>query len=177
MSENLVFILATVAIILVQSHVQLAMAHSNVTIYVKPDKPLNTSKSCPEPCINLFINTSQLSDLLTSNTIVKFQPGIHFIGQDIVVWNKTNITFVGDVHSTEDVVHIACNESASISFVNCTNIILGDMLFEQCGNSVNTLYMDTAIGENYWYKFPTNLKAALIFVHCFSTTLYNQDSR
>ena len=147
----------------------------NTVIYVKPDKPMNTSQSCPEPCVTLFINASQLSDLLTSNTILKLLPGIHFIDQDIVVWNKTNVSFIGDVQGTEDVVHIACSENVSISFVNCSNVIVQDILFEHCGNFLDTSYMDTGIGENYWFKFPLALvpRAALIFVHCFATILRN----
>ena len=147
----------------------------NTVIYVKPDKPMNTSQSCPEPCVTLFINASQLSDLLTSNTILKLLPGIHFIDQDIVVWNKTNVSFIGDVQGTEDVVHIACSENVSISFVNCSNVIVQDILFEHCGNFLDTSYMDTGIGENYWFKFLHALvpQAALIFVHCFSTILRN----
>ena len=154
------------------SMISLVMCDSTV-IHVKPDKPSNTNQSCPEPCISLFINASQLSDLLTSNTILKLQPGIHFIGQDIIAWNKTNVSFIGDVQSTEDVVHIACSVNVSISFVNCSNVIIQDILFEHCGNFVDTSYMDTAIGENYWYKFPLVPKAALIFIHCFSTTLHS----
>ena len=145
----------------------------SMVIYVKPDKPQYTGQPCPEPCISLFINASQLSDLLTSNTILKLQPGVHSIGQDIVVWNKTNVSFIGDVQGTEDVVHIACNENVSISFVNCSNAIVKDILLEHCGNFLDTSYMDTAIGENYWYKFPRIPQAALIFIHCFSTGLEN----
>ena len=145
----------------------------NTVIYVKPDEPLNTSQPCPDPCISLFINASQLSDLLTSNTILKLQPGVHSINQDIVVWNKTNVSFIGDVQGTEDVVHIACSENVSISFVNCSNLIVKDVLFEHCGNFLDTSYMDTAIGENFWYKFPRAPQAGLIFVHCFSTILDN----
>ena len=147
----------------------------NTVIYVKPDKPTNTSQSCPEPCISLFINASQLSNLLTSNTILKLLPGIHFIGQDIVVWNKTNVSFIGDVKGTGDVVHITCSVNVSISFVNCSNVIVQDILFKHCGNFLDTSYMDTGIGENYWFKFPPALvpQAALTFVHCFSTILRN----
>ena len=119
----------------------------------------------------MYINASQLSDLLTSNTILKLQPGIHFIGQDIITWNKTNVSFIGDVQNTEDVIHITCSENVSISFVNCSNVTIQDVLFEHCGNFVDTSYMDTAIGENYWYQFPVVPKAALVFIHCFSTTL------
>ena len=151
----------------------LSVTCDNTVIYVKPDEPLNTSQPCPDPCISLFINASQLSDLLTSNTILKLQLGVHFIGQDIVVWNKTNISFIGDVQGTEDVVHITCSESASISFVNCSNVIVKDVILKHCGNFLDTSYMDTAIGENYWYKFPSVPRAALIFLHCFSTILDN----
>ena len=150
--------------------ISLVICDSTV-IHVKPDKPSNTNQSCPEPCISLYINASQLSDLLTSNTILKLQPGIHFIGQDIITWNKTNVSFIGDVQNTEDVVHINCSENVSISFVNCSNVTIQDILFEHCGNFVDTSYMDTAIGENYWYQFPVVPKAALVFIHCFSTTL------
>ena len=146
---------------------------NNRVIHVKPDKPSNANQSCPEPCISLLINASQLNDLLISNTILKFQPGIHFIAQDIVTWNKTNVSFIGNVQSTEDVIHIACSVNVSISFVNCSNIIIQDIVFEHCSNFVDTSYMDTAIGENYWYKFPLVPTAALIFIHCFSTTLQN----
>ena len=107
-------------------------------IHVKPNQTQYTGQPCPEPCISLFINASQLSDLLTSNAILKLQPGIHFIGQDIVVWNKTNVSFIGDVQGTEDVVHIACTEGVSISFVNCSNVIVKDILFEHCGNFLDT---------------------------------------
>ena len=87
----------------------------SVVIYVKPDKPSNANQSCLEPCISLFANASQLNDLLTSNTILKLQPGIHFIGQDIVAWNKTNMSFIGDVQGAKDVVHIACSTNVSVS--------------------------------------------------------------
>ena len=156
---------------IVSMMISLVICDSTV-IHVKPDKPSDTNQSCSEPCISLYINASQLSDLLTSNTILKLQPGIHFIGQDIITWNKTNVSFIGDVQGTEDVVHITCSVNVSISFVNCSNVIIQDILFERCGNFVDTSYMDTAIGENYWYKFPLVPKAALIFVHCFSTTLH-----
>ena len=156
------------------SMISLVICDSTV-IHVKPDKPYasNANQSCPEPCISLYINASQLSDLLTSNTILKLQPGIHFIGQDIITWNKTNVSFIGDVQNTEDVVHITCSENVSISFVNCSNVTIQDILFEHCGNFVDTSYLGTPIGENYWYRFPLIPKAALIFIHCFSTTLLN----
>ena len=126
----------------------------SMVIYVKPNQTQYTGQPCPEPCISLLINASQLSDLLTSNTILKLQPGVHSIGQDIVVWNKTNVSFIGDVQGTADVVHIACSENVSISFVNCSNVIVKDIMFEHCGNYLDTSYIDTAIGENYWYRFP-----------------------
>ena len=53
------------------------------------------------------------------------------------------------MQGTEDVVHIACSENVSISFVNCSNAIVKDILLEHCGNFLDTSYMDTAIGENY----------------------------
>ena len=145
----------------------------STTIHVKPNQTEYTDQPCPEPCISLFINASQLNDLLTSNAILKLQPGVHSIGQDIVVWNKTNVSFIGDVQGTEDVVHIACSEDVSISFVNCSNFIVKDIMFAHCGNYLDTSYMDTAIGENYWYRFPLVPQAALIFIHCFSTMLHN----
>ena len=146
----------------------------NTTIHVKPDKPQHSSQPCPEPCISLFINASQLSDLLTSNTILKLQPGVHSIGQNIVVRNKTNVSLIGDVQGTADVVHIACSEHVSISFVNCSDVIVKDIIFEHCGDILDTSYMNTAIGENYWYQFEYRvLQSALIFVHCTSTTLDN----
>ena len=157
----------------VMSMMILSVTCDNTVIHVKPNDPLNISQPCPDPCISLFINASQLSDLLTSNTILKLQPGVHFIGQDIVVWNKTNVSFIGDVQGTEDVVHIACSENVSISFVNCSNLIVKDVILKHCGNFLDTSYMDTAIGENYWYKFPSVPRAALIFLHCFSTILDN----
>ena len=153
--------------------VSVVTCHNTVTYYVKPDKPMNTSQPCPEPCVSLFINASQLSDLITPNTIFKLLPGIHFIDQDIVVWNKTNVSIIGDVQGTENVAHIACSVNVSISFVNCSNIIVQDILFEHCGNFLDASHMDTGIGKNYWYNFPIVPKAALIFVHCFSTILRN----
>ena len=123
----------------------LSVTCDNTVIHVKPDKPLNISQlPCPEPCISLFTNASQLNDLLTSDTILKLQPGVHFIGQDIVLWNKTNVSFIGHVQGTEDVVHIACDGNVSISFVNCSNVIVKDISFEHCGNLLDTSHMDTA---------------------------------
>ncbi|XP_065897301.1 uncharacterized protein [Dysidea avara] len=47
-------------------------------------------------------------------------------------------------------------------------------MFSHCGNHLNvSLYMDSYIGENYWYHFPQAPLAALIFVHCFSTAIHN----
>ena len=58
-------------------------------------------------------------------------------------------------------------------FVNCSDIVIKDILFEHCGNFLDTSYMETAISKNYWYNFVLVPKAALIFIHCFSTILHN----
>ncbi|XP_065897313.1 uncharacterized protein [Dysidea avara] len=143
----------------------------NTILYVRP---LNGStQPCPEPCISLFNNVSQLDDLLSSGTVLKFLPGVHVLDQIIELWNKTDVSFFGDTYDGEISVTIACSVSTSISFVNCSNITIRDVTLDHCSNVINTSYMDALFAENYWYRFPLVPQAALIFVHCFSTTLHN----
>ena len=144
----------------------------SAVIYVEPDEPLNISHPCPVACMSLY-NAFQLSEyyLYNNNIIFKLQPGRYFIDQDVILWDLANISFIGDA---EGVVHILCTERVSISFVNCLNIIVKNIVFEDCGYTLDTTsYMYNDIGENYWYKFPLVPQAALIFIQCFSTVLDN----
>ena len=140
-------------------------------IYVKPDKPLNISQPCPVTCMSLY-DAILSSELLSYNITLKLQPGTYFIGQDIMLWGIINISIIGDMQGTDVVLN--CTESVLISFVNCFNVTIKNILFTNCGSTLDTTsYMYTDIGENYWYNFPLVPQAALIFVHCFLTTLEN----
>ena len=69
----------------------LVACDNTVIYYVEPYELLNISQPCPYPCISLNEYAFLLNELLTSNRILKLQPGIQYIGQDIILlWDKTN---------------------------------------------------------------------------------------
>jgi len=147
---------------------------NNVVIYVEPDEPVTANQTCPESCIGPFSMLSQFEHMLVPDTILKLLPGVHFLSEDIVLWSLSNVSIVGAVHNDGDIVHVNCTNSAAVLFMNCSNVVMKHITFSHCGNHLDvSLYMDSSISENYWYNFPQTPLAALIFVHCFSTTIHN----
>lgn len=97
--------------------------------YVTP----NVSSSCPDsPCKTLDDYVSNVSQLFTDDTSFFFLPGIHALSKSTVIQNVTDIALMAH----DEPATIKCGNSSGLIFQDVHDILLANLSFVSCGQSL-----------------------------------------
>ena len=128
-------------------------------------KPADT-QDCDgnHPCHNLLEYISYPQCYFTSNTTIRFLPGLHLLEQNITVLGVKNLELVGgSVNGTKDpnaIIH--CNGTqAGLIFKNITNFKIQKIMIVNCGRS---------LPSNIWT--PYTLKKTTVFAALFVANVH-----
>ena len=91
-------------------------------------------KGCEEyPCLNLSYLIDNHQNHFTSNTTIVFSDAEYNISTNVIIQNVSNFSLIGTSYSK-----IICfPENQFIYFYNVVNIMIKNMSFSHCGNSIN----------------------------------------
>ena len=100
------------------------------TVYtVTPDGDSNTT--CHH-CHNLQHYLLDTTKYFTSNTQLLFLPGLYHLHTDLIIQNVHNISLIGNSETTIPNVTIHCSQYVGIAFINITNLVISNMVIQQC---------------------------------------------
>ena len=91
---------------------------------------------------------------IASNTTFLFQPGVYFLESSILIQDVRHITIhlLHDNPSTDinDLSQIYCENRSGLFFINTTNVIILDVIMNNCGTNISQILMqeDTACTTN-----------------------------
>ena len=130
--------------------------------YVMPDDhyhPINDNTYTLQHYLN---NTNKY---FTSNTELHFLPGQYYLNNDLIIQGVSNFSLIGN--RTNEVVNtvINCTSPAGIAVVGSSNIVIANIVMNECGNDYKSFLGNETQG---WYK--KRLKTLVVF-YCKAITL------
>ena len=135
------------------------------TVYhVIPDNhyhPINDNAYTLQHYLN---NTNKY---FTSNTQLYFLPGQYYLNNDLIIQGVSNFSLIGN--RTNEVIDtvINCTSPAGIVVVNSSNIVITNIVMNECGNNYTTFLSD------YSFEGKITHFISLLFLQCkFITCTY-----
>ena len=139
--------------------------------HVQPDDVCKEQSS--ETCHTLqhFINNSRL--FFTSNSIFAFAEGDFFHNQsDMIVQNVTNVSLIGTLNTsdpTSPVSIIRCLPDSHLHFFNAVNLLIKDLTFKGCSNSLGTFTQMSGFSykqhTSMYFNNCTNLNVVNVLIY------------
>ena len=107
---------------------------TSTVYYVMPDDhyhPINDNTYTLQHYLN---NTNKY---FTSNTQLHFLPGQYYLNNDLIIQGISNFSLIGN--RTNEVINtvINCTSSAGIAVVDSSNIVITNIVTNECGNDHN----------------------------------------
>ena len=107
--------------------------------YVMPDNhyhPINDNAYTLQHYLN---NTNKY---FTSNTQLHFLPGQYYLNNDLIIQGVSNFSLIGN--RTNEVINtgINCTSPAGIVIVNSSNIVITNIVMNECGNNYKSLLLN-----------------------------------
>ena len=128
------------------------------TVYhVTPDNhyhPINDNTYTLQHYLN---NTNKY---FTSNTQLHFLPGQYYLNNDLIIQGVSNFSLIGN--RTNEVINtvIKCTSLAGIVVVNSSNIVIGNIVMNECGNNYTTFLRNCSFEGKITYLI------SLLFLQC-----------
>ena len=132
---------------------------TSTVYYVMPDDhyhPINDNTYI----LQHYLNNN--NKYFTSNTQLHFLPGQYYLNNDLIIQGVSNFSFIGN--RTNEVINtvINCTSPAGIAVVGSSNIVIANIVMNECGNDNFTIaHMST---------YNSSLVALYVF-YCKSFTL------
>ena len=147
--QQYIFILLLVALPL---HITNSTVH-----YVMPDNhyhPINDNTYTLQHYLN---NTNKY---FTSNTQLHFLSGQYYLNNDLIIQGVSNFSLIGN--RTDEVINtvINCTSPAGIVVVNSSNIVITNIVMNDCGNDYTTFLID------YSFEGKITHLISLLFLQC-----------
>ena len=121
---------------------------SSTVYYVTPDNhyhPINDNTYTLQHYLN---NTNKY---FTSNTQLHFLPGQYYLNNDLMIQGVSNFTLIGN--RVDEVINtvINCTSPAGIVVVGSSNIVIANIVMNECGNDYTVLLNDHSIERKNEY--------------------------
>ena len=112
---------------------------TSTVYYVMPDDhyhPINDNTYTLQRYLN---NTNKY---FTSNTQLHFLPGQYYLNNDLIIQGVSNFSLIGN--RTNEVINtvINCSSPAGIAVVGSSNIVIANIVMNECGNDYSVLLKD-----------------------------------
>ena len=113
-------------------------------------------------CFNL-LDLPSLTKNFTSHTYFHFLHGLHHLPTDLIIQNVNNISLIGsEISTTTPSTVIQCASSVGIIMTNITNLIVKNMVIQNCKNEYDSLQAAVFIKECHFITLQS--------VHIYHTT-------
>ena len=131
---------------------------TSTVYYVMPDNHYHPISDNTHTLQHYLNNTNKY---FTSNTQLHFLPGQYYLNNDLIIQGVTNFSLIGN--RTNEVINtvINCTLPAGVVVVDSSNIVIANILINECGNDYTAFLNDYLIEENN-IKQLTNL----LFLQC-----------
>ena len=104
-----------------------------VIVYtVTPDDHYYPNTTCHH-CCNLQHYLLNTTKYFTSNTQLLFLPGVYHLHTNLTIQNVHNISLIGNGKVISNVT-IRCEQYIGIAFINITNLVIANMVIQQCSS-------------------------------------------
>ena len=117
----------------------------------------------------LYNTTSTIytNKYFTSNTQLHFLPGQYYLNNDLIIQGVSNFSLIGNRTYSYEVINIVinCTSPAGIAVVGSSNIVIANIVMNECGNDYKSFLGNETQG---WYK--NRLKTLVVF-YCETITL------
>ena len=112
---------------------------TSTVYYVMPDNhyhPINDNTYTLQHYLN---NTNKY---FTSNTQLHFLPGQYYLNNDLIIQAVSNFSLTGN--RTSEVINtvINCTSPAGIAVVGSSNILIANIVINECGNNYNSFVIN-----------------------------------
>ena len=118
---------------------------TSIVHYVMPDNhyhPINDSTYTLQHYLN---NTSKY---FTSNTQLHFLPGQYYLNNDLIIQGVSNFSLIGNRINEIINTVINCTSPAGIAVVNSSNIVITNIVMNDCGNEYAAILNDHLFESN-----------------------------
>ena len=108
---------------------------TSTVYYVMPDDhyhPINDNTYTLQHYLN---NTNKY---FTSNTQLHFLPGQYYLNNDLIIQGVSNFSLIGNRSNEVINTVINCTSPAGIAVVGSSNIVIGNIIMNECGNDYNS---------------------------------------
>ena len=131
---------------------------TSTAFYVMPDNHYHPISDNTHTLQHYLNNTNKY---FTSNTQLHFLPGQHYLNNDFIIQGVSNFSLIGN--RTNEVINtvINCTLPAGVVVVDSSNIVIANIVMNECGNDYTAFLNDYLIEENN-IKQSTNL----LFLRC-----------
>ena len=139
---------------------------TSTVYYVTPDNHYHPISDNTHTLQHYLNNTNKY---FTSNTQLHFLPGQYYLNNDLIIQGVTNFSLIGN--RTNEVINtvINCTLPAAVVVVDSSNIVIANIVMNECGNDYTAFMNDYLIEENN-IKQLTNLlffQCKLVTCTCF----------
>ena len=114
-----------------------SLLHSatSTVYYVMPDDHYHPINDNTYTLQHYFNNTNKY---FTSNTQLHFLPGQYYLNNDLIIQGVSNFSLIGN--RTNEVINtvINCTSPAGIAVVGSSNIIIANIVMNECGNDYDS---------------------------------------
>ena len=144
--------------------VSLLHATSSTVYYVIPDDHCTISNNTYT--LQHYLNN--INKYFTSHTQLYFLPGKHYLNTNLIIQHVSALSLIGN--RTNDVINsvIKCTSPAGIAVVNSSNIIIGNIMMEECGSDFN----DSESVNILLSQFSNQCRLSLLTLNCRTLKCY-----
>ena len=140
-----------------------ALLHTTTSTvyYVMPDNHYHPINDNTHTLQHYFNNTNKY---FTSNTQLHFLPGQYYLNNDLMIQGVSNFTLVGNRIKINTVIN--CTSPAGIVVVGSSNIVIANMVMNECGNDYNSFTINIFANQG------EDIESLLVFDSVFVTITY-----
>ena len=128
---------------------QLYHATCSTVYYVIPDDHYTTNNNTYT--LQHYLNN--VNKYFTSHTQLHFLPGQYYLDTDLIIQHVSNLSLIGN--RTNEVINsvIKCTSPAGIVVVGSSNIVIANIVMNECGNDFNNSFITNQLStKSYRYK-------------------------
>ena len=111
---------------------------------------------------------------VSSDSTLVLEQGVHYIGEFQLVQSLHNVTIVGVNSTHPESVTVTCADSVGLSFVNVSDLTIGNIKIDGCGLSGENLTKSVeSLPIIRFYSVPQDVRIALFLGHCEHLLMYH----
>ena len=140
-----------------------------VLLLVVPVISSNLIVDCDGNCTSDQAAVGDALESFASNSILRFDPGVHVLQIPSINRGLENVSLIGDGQLN---TIISCEEGVGLAFVDITGLTIEHITLQRCGmNGENLSNVLNKLSKNISHKVPHSLNVSLLLGNCRDTIL------